>query len=172
MPVLLSTPAFSAQFTLASRDFRNDGFVSRRYEYHGFGCDGQNVSPELSWAGVPRGTTTFILTVFDRSAVRLTKSGWWHWVVFNIPASVHRFPEDAASRGIPRGAVEGMTDYGSIGYGGPCPPQGGPAHQYVFTLYAMKRSLSLPAGATGAEVTYMARRYAIGRAHLVARFKR
>ncbi|MHB1515188.1 MAG: YbhB/YbcL family Raf kinase inhibitor-like protein [Acidiferrobacteraceae bacterium] len=171
-PILLSAPAFSAQFTLASRDFTNNGFVSRRYEYRGFGCHGQNVSPELSWTGAPRGTTTFILTVFDRSAVRLTKSGWWHWVVFNIPVSVHRLPEDASLRGLPRGAVEGRTDYGRIGYGGPCPPKGGPAHQYVFTLYALTRRLSLSAGATGAEVTYMARQDAIGRAHLVARFKR
>lgn len=170
--VLLAAPAFGAQFVLRSRDFTNNGILGRRYEYHGFGCHGQNVSPELSWSGAPKGTKTFILTVFDRSAVRLTKSGWWHWVVFNIPATVRGLRQGASPAGLPHGSVTGLSDYGTIAYGGPCPPHGDPAHQYVFTLYAMKSALPLPRGATGAEVTYMARRYAIARAHLVGRFGR
>ncbi|MHB1951040.1 MAG: YbhB/YbcL family Raf kinase inhibitor-like protein [Acidiferrobacteraceae bacterium] len=169
---LFAAPAFGGQFVLRSQDFRNNGMLTRPYEYRGFGCHGQNVSPELSWSGAPRGTKTFILTVFDRSAVRLTKSGWWHWVLFNIPANVHSLKRGASTGGLPSGARAGLSDYGTIGYGGPCPPHGDPAHQYVFTLYAMKSALPLPRGATGAEVTYMARRYAIARTHLIGRFRR
>lgn len=173
--LLLASPAFAAPFVLKSKDAGPHGMLGKRFEYDGFGCHGENRSPELHWSGAPAGTRSFVLTIFDRSAVRLTKSGWWHWVMFNIPASVHALRQDAGNPGsglAPQGSGEGLTDYGTIGYGGPCPPQGDPAHEYVVTLYALKTRLPVQGRVTGAQITYMARHGAIARAHLVLRYRR
>lgn len=149
------------------------GHFTRANEYSGFGCHGRNVSPPVSWSGAPAGTRSFVLTVYDESAAHLTQSGWWHWVLVNIPASVHKLPANAGHGSGPAGSREVLTDFGSPGYGGPCPPPGDRTHHYVFTLYALKVA-HLPVSPTtsGAAVTYMARQEALGSARFVARFKR
>ena len=95
------------------------------------GCDGQNVRPALSWEGAPEGTKSFAITIYDPDAP--TGSGWWHWVVVDIPAGVTSLDEDAQ---LPAPAREWVNDYGYPGYGGPCPPAG-PAHHYVHTVHAL-----------------------------------
>src|SRR5262249_36776114 len=100
-------------------------------------CVGQNISPDLSWTGTPAGTKSFVLTIFDTDAP--TGSGWWHWVVVNIPASTKSIASGASgAKTLPSGALETRTDFGTPGYGGPCPPANDSPHRYLISLYAMK----------------------------------
>jgi Raf kinase inhibitor-like YbhB/YbcL family protein len=106
--------------------------------FNSFGCTGKNISPALNWAGAPKGTKSFALSVYDPDAP--TGSGFWHWVVFNIPADVTSLPKgagDPKSDAAPKGAVQSRTDFGVPGYGGPCPPKGDKAHHYRFTIFAV-----------------------------------
>jgi len=102
--------------------------------FNNFGCTGGNVSPALQWSGAPANTKSFALTVYDPDAP--TGSGFWHWVVFNIPAGTTSLAKGASGKSMPPGSVESRTDYGVAGYGGPCPPKGKP-HHYWFTLFAV-----------------------------------
>src|ERR1700727_1118251 len=102
------------------------------------GCPGKNISPALSWSGAPEGTKSFALSVYDPDAP--TGSGFWHWVVFNIPPDVTSLPKgagDPKGPAAPKGAVESRTDFGVPGYGGPCPPKGDAPHHYHFTIFAV-----------------------------------
>jgi Raf kinase inhibitor-like YbhB/YbcL family protein len=138
---------------------------------NGFGCTGGNVSPQLSWTGARAGTKSFALTVFDPDAP--TGSGWWHWIVVNIPASASQLPAGASGAKMPAGALETRTDFGKPGYGGPCPPAGDPPHHYVFTLYALKvEKLDLDAQASGAMAGFMIRQNKLASAALTATYAR
>jgi Raf kinase inhibitor-like YbhB/YbcL family protein len=95
-------------------------------------CGGSNISPDLHWSGAPADTKSFVLTEFDRDA--RDGLGFWHWVVADIPASTTGIP---AGGRFPASAVAGMTDHGLPGYQGPCPPVGGKAHHYIFTVSAL-----------------------------------
>jgi len=91
-----------------------------------FGCEGGNISPSLSWSGAPADTKSFAITVYDPDAP--TGSGFWHWVVFNIPSSTTSIPKDAGNEKkklMPKGVIQSRTDFGTDGYGGPCPPPAG-----------------------------------------------
>ena len=103
----------------------------------GFGCDGGNKSPHLRWSGAPEGTRSFALTCYDPDAP--TGSGFWHWVVVNIPPNVTELPLGAGSEGgsMPGGALQTRTDVGKPGYAGPCPPPGHGPHHYIFTVFAV-----------------------------------
>src|SRR6266567_4119947 len=128
------------QFKLASPDIRPNGPIALEQVFNGFGCSGQNISPALKWSGAPADTKSFALLVHDPDAPT-GGSGWWHWVVYNIPADAKSLPAGAGKadgKALPKGAVQGNTDFGSPGYGGPCPPQGSGNHHYNFTLYALK----------------------------------
>lgn len=130
--------ASSAQaIELTSSSFGSDGKFAEKYIAGVFGCSGQNVSPQLSWEGAPEGTKSFAVTMYDPDAP--TGSGFWHWLVFNIPANVTELPEGAGSDGgtIPDGAAQGRNDAGVHAYMGPCPPQGDPDHRYVITIHAV-----------------------------------
>jgi Raf kinase inhibitor-like YbhB/YbcL family protein len=135
-------------------------------------CTGGNRSPQLQWSGVPAGTKSFVLTMFDRDE-HSTPSGWWHWVVYDIPATADHLPENAGTLGstaLPAGTLQGRNDDGDMAYAGPCPDIGDPPHRYVLTLYALKIDrLPVPAGASGANVTSTARDYIIAKSALVAR---
>lgn len=130
-------------FTLSSPDLASGSFASK-FIANGFGCTGDNVSPALEWRHAPAGTQSFALTVYDPDAP--TGSGFWHWAVYNIPASVTGLPQGAgnAPTKLPAPAYGGTNDFQDTGvtglngnYGGPCPPVGDKAHRYVFTLYAL-----------------------------------
>lgn len=121
-------------FTLKSSDL--GGQLSKAQEFNGFGCSGQNVSPELSWSNAPKGTKSFAISIYDPDAP--TGSGWWHWQVVNIPASVNSISTDASAKhALPKAAMEITNDYGAVGFGGACPPKGDKAHTYIVTVYAL-----------------------------------
>jgi Raf kinase inhibitor-like YbhB/YbcL family protein len=139
LSLALFDPALAAEFQLSSPNLKPSAPVPERHILNGFGCTGANVSPELIWSGSPEGTKSFALTVYDPDAP--TGSGWWHWVVFNLPSSAEGLPEgagDPARNLMVSRAVQGMTDFGRPGYGGPCPPVSDKPHHYVFTLHALK----------------------------------
>jgi len=128
--LLLAAPAHAMQLT--SPDFANGSALSLRQVK----CGGSNVSPALQWGGEPGSTKSFALTVFDSDA--RGGSGWWHWIVLDIPAAVHELASGAGNgSGMPAGAVQGTNDFRGRDYGGPCPPPGSGEHHYRFTLWAM-----------------------------------
>jgi Raf kinase inhibitor-like YbhB/YbcL family protein len=130
--------ANAQSMTLTSADIKEGGTIANEQVFKGFGCTGGNLSPALSWSGAPSGTKSFAVSVYDPDAP--TGSGWWHWVVFNIPPGTMSLPKgagDVKKKLMPKGAIQSRTDFGADGYGGPCPPAGDKPHRYVFTLYAL-----------------------------------
>ena len=104
----------AAKFTLASTDFYEGKTIPSKNVFNGMGCTGQNISPQLEWDGAPEGARSFAITMYDPDAP--TGSGWWHWVVYNIPAGTERLPAGAGNASkslLPAGAVQGNTDFGT-----------------------------------------------------------
>jgi Raf kinase inhibitor-like YbhB/YbcL family protein len=172
-----TTPAAAqgaARFTLTSTDLRPGGTIPARHVANAMGCTGQNVSPALRWSGAPAATKSFAVTAYDPDAP--TGSGWWHWVVYNIPASTTTLPAgagDAKGTGLPSGAAQGNTDVGQPGYFGPCPPPGDKPHRYIFTVYALKtEKIDVPANATAAMVGFNLHANQLAKATLTARYGR
>jgi Raf kinase inhibitor-like YbhB/YbcL family protein len=127
-----------AGFTVASSVFRDGEPVPARHT-----CEGEDLSPPLAWTGVPVGTRSFALICDDPDAPRGT---WVHWLLWNLPADAVELGEGVPPRPeLPSGARQGLNDSGDLGYGGPCPPPGGP-HRYYFRLFALETSLNLPPG--------------------------
>ena len=159
-------------FTLTSQDI--GGQATNAQVFSGFGCIGKNISPQLSWKNAPAGTKSFAITMYDPDAP--TGSGWWHWVMFDIPANTKMLPANAgnlAKNLAPKGSIQGITDYGKAGYGGPCPPQGHGFHQYIITVYALKTNkLGLDKNASPALVGYYLNTNTIQKASLVMYYKR
>jgi len=167
--------ALAADFRLTSSDFKANGELANKFVYQGFGCHGDNVSPALSWSGAPAGTKSYALLVHDPDAPT-GGAGWWHWIVYNIPASASAIAQGAGTAdgaALPKGAVQGKTDFGSIGWGGPCPPPGHGKHHYEFTLYALKvAKLDVADGASAALIGYSANANALGKAELTGLYGR
>ncbi|MBJ6723604.1 YbhB/YbcL family Raf kinase inhibitor-like protein [Geomesophilobacter sediminis] len=168
------TVAHAAGFKLSSPTIKPNSKLTSKQVFNGFGCSGENLSPALAWSGAPKGTKSFAVTVYDPDAP--TGSGWWHWVVYNIPASVTSLPEaagDAAGSKLPEGAVQGRTDYGAPGFGGACPPKGDKPHRYIFTVYALKvDKLELPKEASPAMIGFMLKSNQLGSASFTAKYGR
>jgi len=172
--VLIAAPCSAAGFSLSSPDLKDKGKVGIDHVFNGFGCTGGNVSPELEWKNAPKDTKSFAVTVYDPDAP--TGSGWWHWLIFNIPSSVNKLPANAGkpeAELAPHGSVQSRTDYGQPGYGGPCPPAGNKPHRYIFTVFALKvDQLPLKEDAGGAMVGYYLNQNALGRASFTAYYGR
>lgn len=166
--------AQASGFKLSSPTVKPNSRLSNDEVYKGFGCEGGNTSPALSWKGAPKDTKSFAVTVYDPDAP--TGSGWWHWVVINLPASVTSLSAgagDPSGKNLPAGAVQGRTDFGSAGFGGACPPVGDKPHRYIFTVYALKTDkIEVPADATAALIGYMINANKIGKASFTATYSR
>jgi Raf kinase inhibitor-like YbhB/YbcL family protein len=154
LPRRSTRPVLRRAFTVRAPDLSSRGRIGLVHVYNGMGCTGQNISPALEWSNAPVGTRSFAVTAYDPDAP--TGSGWWHWVMYNIPANVTSLPAGAGNgRNAPRGSAQGPTDFGTKGYGGPCPPAGDPAHHYQFTVFALKVDrLDIPGNATPAFVGF------------------
>ncbi|MGH7529786.1 MAG: YbhB/YbcL family Raf kinase inhibitor-like protein [Gemmatimonadales bacterium] len=134
-------------------------------------CDGDDTSPALAWNGAPAGTKSFALICDDPDAPGKT---WVHWVLFNVPPTLTELHEDVTKTEKPNdlgGALQGITDFRRVGYGGPCPPPGKP-HRYFFKLYALDAHLPLHAGATKADVERAMQGHMLGDAQLMGTFGR
>jgi len=159
-------------FTLSSNDLGGEATISQ--EFDGFGCTGKNQSPQLSWKNEPEGTKSFAITMHDRDAP--TGSGWWHWIVFDIPSHTKELVSGAGNIKLnltPEGTIQSITDYGANGYGGPCPPEGHGFHQYIITVYALKTDkLGLNESINPAVVNYYLWNNTLAKASIVAYYKR
>src|SRR2546423_4500496 len=142
------------RFKLTAPDLVAKSRITAATVFNGMGCTGQNTSPALNWSNPPAGTKSFAITAYDPDAP--TGSGWWHWVMYNIPATATGLSAGAGNgRDAPRGSQEGNTDFGTKGYGGPCPPAGDKPHHYHFTVFALKvDKLDVPGNATAAMIGY------------------
>ena len=169
-----ATARAQGKFTLTSPDVKPGATIPLRHVGNFMGCPGQNVSPALQWSGAPAGTKSFVVTTYDPDAP--TGSGFWHWVVYNIPASATTLPEgagDPKGHALPSGATQGNTDMAQPGYIGPCPPQGDKPHRYIFTVYALKTAkLDLPANATAAMVGFNVHGNQLAKATLTGKWGR
>jgi phosphatidylethanolamine-binding protein (PEBP) family uncharacterized protein len=122
----IAEPVPRSPFVIASSDHELGISVPEIYTAKAFGCSGGNSSPPLEWHGAPKGTKSFVLTLFDRDE-RSTPSGWWHWVVYDLPPTADRLPMGAGSAGnssLPAGTHQGRSDLGEDAYHGPCPAKG------------------------------------------------
>ena len=165
---------FAERFTLLSPQIKEGGRIGEEQVFNDFGCQGRNISPELNWKGAPADTKSFAVTVYDPDAP--TGSGWWHWVIFNIPADVSKLAKDAGSlqaNSVPAGSIQSRTDFGKPGFGGPCPPPGDKAHRYELTVYALKiDKLPLDENAPAAMVGYYLHQNLLKKSTLKAQYGR
>ncbi len=166
-------------FELVSPAVKTDQPFPERFTFNGLGCQGQNISPPLSWSNPPDGTKSFALMVHDPDAAT-GGAGIWHWVVINIPATVTSLEEGAGTADgakLPPGSRQISNDYAgftnSPGWGGPCPPPGAKPHTYNFTLYALKvEKLNLPPNATSSHAGFVVNLNALDRAGLTITYGR
>ena len=170
--LLLMGAELSGQtFNLKSSSF--SGQATQKMFLNGFGCQGDNISPQLCWEHPPTSTQSFAITIHDQNAP--TDSGFWHWIVIDIPSSIHCLEENISGEltKISPHIIETKTDFGSLGYSGPCPPLGDNAHRYVLTVYALKvEKLGLSSDATPAIVSFYLNNNAIEKSSLVFYAKR
>lgn len=166
-----------ADFTLTSENFNDGDYLGPAHvlsESYGFGCAGENKSPQLSWDNVPEGTESFAVTCYDPDAP--TGSGFWHWVLVNIPAAVRSLDLDAGNPdggASPAGALEVRTDFSAPGYGGPCSPEGSHPHRYIFTVHAVGTArLAVTADTSAAVVGFMLHFNTVAKTTLMGLFKR
>jgi hypothetical protein len=168
--ILLATSAHAAEsvvsLALASPDFKDGDTLDNKFVFNGFGCTGDNVAPALTWSGAPIDTKYFALTMYDPDAP--TGSGWWHWVVINIPADT----KELYRATLPEGAIETRTDYNTLGYGGPCPPVGDKPHRYIFRLVALKDKIPLEADVPAAMAGFYINSLKIAESTLTATYGR
>ena len=153
-----STMATPVMFTLTSTAFADGGAIPRKYT-----CDAADVSPPLAWAGAPAGTAAYALLVTDPDA-----RGFVHWVAVDIPGSATGLAEGAT--GTAAAGLEGRTDFGRTGWGGPCPPSG--THRYVFELYALTAPLGLAVRPSADEVRRALAGRTLGKATLIGTYQR
>ena len=183
MPILFLATCFlltgsetvSAQdFRLTSPQLREGGRMPMAQVYSEIGCTGENISPALAWRNPPKQTQSFAVTLFDTDARH--GNGWWHWLIFNIDPSVRNLPQNSGNPEAalaPPGAVQSVTDFGTPGYGGPCPPTGDIPHHYIFTVYALDvPRLDVDASAMPGTVNAAILQHAIGFARLTVMFSR
>lgn len=159
---------FAQNFTLSSSDLQ--GQLTSKQVFNGFGCTGENISPELSWKDAPKGTKSFAITAYDPDAP--TGSGWWHWVVFDISKDKFTLPTGFGNSES-KNAIQSITDYGKSGFGGACPPIGDKAHRYVFTVYALDiETLGLDKNANPALVGFYLNSHTLAKASLISYYGR
>jgi len=171
--IALCTGSFSRAYgeegkmIIRSKAFADGGMIPGKYT-----ADGKDVSPPLSWEGVPAGTRSLVLIVDDPDAPdpRAPRMTWVHWVLFNIPADTKGLPEGVKSKKLPPGTGEGMNDWHRTGYGGPAPPIG--RHRYIHKLYALDTELDGLGKPTKAKVVGAMEGHILAEARLMGTYER
>jgi Raf kinase inhibitor-like YbhB/YbcL family protein len=151
-------------FAIQTNAFAPGSVIPKKYT-----CDGTDVSPELTWSGVPAGTQAFALIVDDPDAPGGT---WTHWIAWDIPANATRLPEGTPkNETLADGTRQGKNDFNRVGYNGPCPPPGKP-HRYFFKLYALGAKLDVRAGASRGELESAMKGKTLGQAEVMGKYGR
>ncbi|MGC9112304.1 YbhB/YbcL family Raf kinase inhibitor-like protein [Acidilobus sp.] len=156
-----------AQFQLFSEAFKEGEVIPVKYT-----CDGEDISPPLSWSSPPQGTKSLALIMYDPDAPANT---FIHWVIYNMPPTLTRLEEGIGSSGareIPGVGVQGLNDFGDVGYGGPCPPRGHGPHRYYFALHALSAQLTLRSPVTASSLLNTMRGKVLGYSLLMGRYSR
>ena len=150
---------------IKSNAFRPEEKIPERYT-----CRGEDISPDISWENVPDKARTFALIMDDPDAPGGT---WVHWVVYNIPAATRSLPVHVSTADkLENGAIQGITSFRKIGYGGPCPPVGHGPHRYYFKLYALDTRLELEPGASKEDLLKAMDGHILDQSELMGRFER
>ena len=167
-------PVLAEDFTLTSPQLVPGNGFNREQVLNGFGCTGDNISPELHWSGEPARTRSFAVTIYDPDAP--TGSGWWHWLVVNIPATIHSLASDSGNpekKLLPGFSLQTRSDFGKPGYGGPCPPTGDKPHHYVVTVWALDTErLPVNTDSSGAMVGFFIHRHQVAKAEIPLQYGR
>jgi len=151
------------EIKITSPTFEDGGLIPAKYT-----CDGADISPPLQWDAVPEETKSIALICDDPDAPMGT---WVHWVLFNLPPETREMAENIpADETLPTGAKQGTSDFGRIGYGGPCPPSG--THRYFFKIYALDTEIDLAAGANKPDVLKAMERHILGQGQVIGKYKR
>ncbi len=155
-------------FIITSNNFSNNDTMPNSLIHSHFGCTGGNKSPHLKWQGAPKGTKSFALIVHDPDAPRPT--GWYHWIVLNIPANITELKE---GQQINHPMLQAKNDFGSVTYGGACPPKGHGVHHYNFTIYALESAALLPTpGSAPDSIERQVKKHALASATISATYGR
>jgi len=151
------------QLKITSSAFEEGGMIPKKYT-----CDAENVSPPLAWSGTPSGTKSYVLICDDPDA---PAGIWVHWVVYNIPESEKGLSEAVpANKTLANGTMQGISDFGETGYGGPCPPGG--THRYFFKLYALDATLSFQGDVTKDSLLDAMKGHIIAEGQLIGKYTR
>lgn len=166
--------ASGVSLKIRSDDINPSRAIDEKFIFNSFGCKGENLSPQISWINLPPRTQSLALTVFDLDAP--TGSGWWHWVLLNIPISYKEIPRGFGTPNrftINDGISQVRNDYSAFSYGGPCPPVGDKKHRYVFTIYALDTDkINLSDNASSALASFMIRKHTIAKSSIEAFYQR
>ncbi|WP_325894878.1 YbhB/YbcL family Raf kinase inhibitor-like protein [Grimontia sp. NTOU-MAR1] len=166
----LITAVNGSAMTLTSPQVTEGETLKKGQIFDGWGCKGNNHSPELKWMDPPEGTKSYAVTMYDPDAP--TGSGWWHWVMINIPNDVQYLKLNAGEKGggqMPKGAQMQRNDFGFVGFGGACPPPNASKHNYQITVYALDvETLGVSADGSPALAGYNILQHRIGEAQLIA----
>jgi Raf kinase inhibitor-like YbhB/YbcL family protein len=165
--------ANASSFKVVSADLSAGQKIPNDLVFNGFGCTGKNISPALHWTGAPAGTQSYAVTMYDPDAP--TGSGWWHWIIYNIPGNSDGLPQGLGSGAtpIPKHVRQARNDYGAASYGGPCPPVGDKPHRYIITVYALPtEKLDVPDGASAAMIGFALKAQAMDQTFLTALYGR
>lgn len=166
LALLAMLPMLSSAMTLTSQDMQEGTRMKHEFSFNGFGCTGKNISPQLSWKNIPKGTKSFAITAYDPDAP--TESGFWHWVALDIPASVTSLAQGSSGK---LQGIEKTNDYGIKGFGGPCPPKGHGMHRYQFTVWALPTAtLGVPKEASNAVIGFMLNAKSLDKARLTSTY--
>ena len=152
---------------LISPNFNDGEFLKQEYSLskeYGFGCAGKNIRPHLEWNGFSDQILEYAITIFDPDAP--TGSGFWHWILVNINKNYRETDDDCISN-----SLQIQNDFGSYGYGGPCPPKGDQAHRYFFTIYGLKEKIEAHENTPAAQIGFQLHFKSLEKASLMALFK-
>jgi len=166
--VRLGMPAEETSTRRGTMELKSSAFSQGRAIPSKYTCEGQDVSPPLTWTETPPGTKSLALIADDPDAPMGT---WVHWVVYNLPPATRQLPEEFPTDGrLPDGTIQGKTDFGRTGYGGPCPPSG--THRYFFHLFALDTTLTLPSASTAKQLKAAMQGHILAEAQLMGTYRR